>query len=240
MHDIEIVTHCWAGDHEVFAKMLYCQLMSLCHFPPKNTSVKVTVCFCREDRLVKVLLADFTLRKSAKVDIDGIALPLPSLGRRAIGRNMAALSTSASRFVWFTDCDHCFFDDVLDNLAEKSWPEGASMIYPQEIMIHRDHATGDALTSSTDFHQVPQMMLTDFKPMRYNRAIGGVQIVQASFARQHGYLNGHKRWQTPVSQPFACFRDDVAYRRFCRKHGPVLPVSLPGVYRIRHSTTTYQ
>ena len=114
------------------------------------------------------------------------------------------------------------------------------MIYPALIQIHRDHATGDAATVLVDQPKLISVNKAEFIPKHYNRAIGGVQIVQGDFARKHGYLNDSPEWQKPTETPFGDFKDDVAYRKFTSQFGPIVGVDFPGVFRIRHSSTTYQ
>jgi hypothetical protein len=164
---------------------------------------------------------------------------IQNLGRRCIGRNEAALGTR-SDYVWFTDVDYMFGAGCLDGLSSLKWPSGATMVFPRQIQILKDHATGDSWLR----HAVDQVgMLTisehDFVPHRFNRAVGGVQIVRGDFARKHGYLNVPE-WQKPTKRPFCNFKDDIAYREFCRKHGEIVAVDLPGVFRIRHTETAYK
>jgi len=170
-------------------------------------------------------------------------LSVAKLGRRCIGRNLAALSTDAD-LVWFTDCDHVFGDGCLDALVGMPWPSHfgtpASMVFPQTIQIHRDHATGDQAADKVKKANLHDIDPAEFVVKHYSVAIGGVQIVTGDFARKHGYLDGNLKWQRPAEKPFGDFRDDIAYRKHCQRFGPIVPIELPGLYRIRHSTTSYQ
>ena len=171
-------------------------------------------------------------------------MPVNKLGRRSIGRNLAAKWSKAD-IVWFTDVDHCFCNGIFSNLENLEWPEDTTMVYPKIIMIHKNHEIGDALlrTIKERIHYplpVPLLNVHNFIEKQYNRAIGGVQIVRGEFAYEHGYLDGEEKWQRPVKKPFGDFRDDIAYRNFCTKYGSIMSVDLPGVYRIRHTETTYQ
>ncbi len=230
---IEIVTHCWAGACPHFADALRLQLDSLARWRPDGVDVVPSVWFLESDHAVADVVERSTIRVTRFAEND-----VHRLGRRSIGRNFSAITTRAD-LVWFADCDLHFGAGCLEALARLEWPEGATMVYPRHAMISRDHATGDAQLARAgrgDLLLPPD----EFIPFRYPRAIGGVQIVRGDFAREHGYLNGVEKWQRPTETSFGDFRDDVAYRNYCRSLGRIVPVELPGLRRIRHSTTTYQ
>jgi len=250
---VEIVSHCYAAELPQYAAMLVYQVSSLVLHKPKHCQVCLSICVCGEDRhdspwwevvdpnVAKVF--PWVEKTLAKNDIfwKVCYLEKGGIGRRSIGRDRVALTSDAD-FVWFADVDQVFRNGVLDRLVEMPWPSGATMVYPREIKIHRDWITGDKRTSAVDLDD-PRLVdvdLTEFVPKRYRKAIGGVQIVRGDFAREHGYLNNDKRWQHPSEQPFGDFRDDLAYRRFCEMHGPIVGVDLPGLFRLRHTRTTYQ
>ena len=237
MKTIEIVTHCYAAELPHYAAGLCYQLSSLVNHPPATCLVVPTVVWCKGDEATAKVIGHFAgSHRLRHIRCDDAA----RVGRRAIGRNMAALSTWAD-LVWFADCDQCFGPGLLDRLAGLEWPEGASMIYPREIMIHRDWVTGDAaLAKLAGGPRLEDFDPAEFVPKRYGRAIGGVQIVRGDFAREHGYLRGDPAHQRPADRPFASFADDVAYRRHCEQFGPIVAVDLPGLFRIRHSRTTHQ
>lgn len=235
---IEIVTHCWAGKFEHYARCFQYQVSSLVLNPPQNCNVSLCLCYDPNDVVQKTLGKVRNWLDESKPGLAVLKLPIRQLGRRAIGRNIVAKQTPAD-LVWFTDCDHVFRDGVLDRLAEFEWPEGASMIYPKQIMIHRDHTTGDQAIARMNGSEPLDVDPSEFVPKRYNRAIGGVQIVRGEFAREYGYLDG-SRWQSPLHRDtFVSCRCDRAYRKFCKQHGPIVPIDLPGVYRIRHTQTTH-
>ena len=235
---VEIVTHAYAVEHRHYAAALCYQLSSLVLHPPKDCVVRTTVCYCDEDWAVKNVLKFFADHLDLR---HWIASDRYRLGRRCIGRSSVAGYTLAD-FVWFADVDQVWDGSCFDRLVAMPWPSGASMIYPKTIKIHRDHATGDAALAKVDLDN-PRLIDVDpseFIDKGYNRAIGGVQIVRGNFARQYGYLNGDPAWQQPAAKPFGDFRDDVAYRTFCWTKGPIVGVDLPGMLRLRHSTTSYQ
>ena len=238
MKNIDIVTHAWAGRYAHYAYALNYQLSSLVLHPSKHLSSMV-VCCNKDDRLVNDVLQFF----SDKLPLNVMAMELPELGRRSIGRNKAALSTSADA-VWFTDCDHVFHEGCLDHAANVLWPDWAPMVFANRIMIHRDWITGDAALAKAAHPCVVDINPSEFIEKKYNRAIGGVQIVQGDFAREHGYLRDNPRWQSPYTgiRGFDSCTCDKAYRRFISEQGPrnaVLPITPPGLYRLRHTQTTH-
>ncbi len=246
---IELVTHCWAKDNPHFAGALVLQLSSILIDQPKHCDVVMTICMNEDDENTVRVVRHFMKRQHSGFRIQALSMPTNQLGRRSIGRNYAALHSNAD-FVWFTDVDHCFCDGVLDRLVQLGWPSSkaddgsmlpASMIFPGEIQISKNWDLGDEATENV--WQQPKLKSidkVDFAPKKYNKAIGGVQIVRGSLAREYGYLNNEAKWQTPAEKPFASFADDIAYRDFCKGYGPIVKVSLPGVHRLRHNETSYE
>ncbi len=246
---IELVTHCWAKDNPHFAGALVLQLSSILIDQPKHCDVVMTVCMNEDDENTVRVVRHFMKRQHSGFRIHALSMPVGQLGRRSIGRNYAALHTTAD-YVWFTDVDHCFCDGILDRLVQMEWPFRrdiagdecpASMIFPGEIMISKNWDVGDEATE--DVWQQPKLKSIskeDFAPKRYNKAIGGVQIVRGNFAQSCGYLNNEVKWQTPAEKPFASFADDIAYRKACEKYGSIVKVGLPGVFRLRHGKTSYE
>jgi len=238
---IEIVTHCYAAELPHYADALCYQLSSLILHKPNTCDVRVTVCLDMADDRTWETVGWFLNRARPALDLKVLAMTRKSIGRRCIGRNSAARTTEAD-IVWFADCDQVYRDGCLDRLAGMEWPDGAAMIYPREIMISRDHATGQAaLGLLGDGPRLIDVDPGEFAAKRYRKAIGGVQIVQGDFAREHGYLDGDSKWQRPRTdgKPFADFRDDLAYRRYCQGRGEIVGVDLPGMYRIRHEQKTH-
>lgn len=236
MARIEIVSHCYAMRLPHYAAALAYQLTSLWDWRKWGVDVTVLACVCEKDRKACDVLQWF--RNETGLPICTLHLDEPDMSRRCIGRNHAAKTTTAD-IVWFADCDQAFLGGSLESLAGMKWPEGASMIYPKEIMIHKDHETGD-LALASDRPGLRRVDESEFVSKAYDRAIGGVQIVRGEFARAHGYLDGIPKWQRPKAVVLGDFKDDVAYRKFCLGHGSIVPVRLPGMHRIRHSRTSYQ
>lgn len=235
MPSVRIVTHCYAAELPHYAACLNYQLASIVLFPPARSEVAVTVFFALEDSLTN----DVVMFYKERMSLDAVSLPPPKLFRRSIGRNIGAQHNDED-FVWFTDCDHLFRSECLDTLANIEWPQSASICFPRQVMVHRDWTTGDMLTEQFTEPHLADIDPGQFVPKDYRRAIGPAQIVRGSFARKHGYLPNHPRWQKPNPKPFSDFRDDVNYRRECMKHGSMRGINLPGIYRIRHTRTTYQ
>ena len=238
MKTIEIVTHCWAGRYAHYAYALNYQLSSLVLHPSEHLS-KVTICCCNTDRLVDYVLQFFFDKLPLKI----IPMKLSMLGRRSIGRNMAALSTSAD-IIWHTDCDHIFHEGCLDYVATVAWPNWAPMIFARQIMIHQDWITGDVALAKSVRPCVIDIDPSEFVHKKYNRAIGGVQIVQGDYAREYGYLRDNPRWQSPYTglRGFDSCTCDKAYRRFIQErpeNNTIIPVNIPGLYRLRHTQTTH-
>jgi len=242
---VDIVSHCYAAELPQYAAMLVYQASSLVFYKPKVCKVRLVVCMW-DDREIDKNLYDTTTGKVVEqaknwMPCKVIRMARGKIGRRCIGRNRASLLTQAD-FVWFADVDQVFRDGILDRLVQMPWPKEASMVYPREIKIHRDWTTGDERALDID---LDNPLLTDIDPSEfvskiYRKAIGGVQIVRGDFARRYGYLSGETKWTRPTDKPFSDFRDDTAYRRRCSELGPIVPVDLPGLYRLRHTKTTYQ
>ena len=234
---IHIVTHCYAGELPQYAAALQYQLSSLEINRPR-VPVTVEICHTPEDVRTRDVVDWFVCNSHLLMILS--TFPPGCLFRRAIGRNIAALR-SHGELIWFADCDYVFGPGCLDGLW-RSWEslEGyASMVFSREILVNSDYATGDLYLAPK-----PTGLLSidpaEFAPKRYAKALGGVQIVPGSLARTHGYLDWHKRYQRPVERPFPDFCDDVAFKRFCQQQGPVVPVDVPQLYRIRHSAKTHK
>ena len=240
---IEICTHVYAGDLPQYAVFLRAQLSSLVLWKPQVRTV-ISVVYTSSDDLIYKVLKEF--QEPLKGVLSTLSINKSNLFRRAIGRNYVGLNTHAD-VIWYTDVDHVFGPGCLDE-AWKSWlmlcQNQCAMIYPDGLMIHADHKIGDDFWKSHtgDDQLLIRPNFSDFVRKTYRRPIGGVQIVDGNFSRKYGYLDKQKKWQTPISEkkPFPSFRDDVAFRHFCVANGGIRPVRLEGLYRLRHTATTYQ
>ncbi len=243
---IDIVSHCYAMKYEHYSAALDFQLSSFVFHPPKDCQVTATICYCPRDTLTQKVIDWFSLHTSLALRL--IHLDPSRLGRRAIGRNLAAKGTQAD-IVWFADVDQVYDEGCLDRLAAMEWADDTVMIYPKDIKIHRNHAIGDvalnrARSTWDGDHRIAvegeigyliEVDKNDFIDKHYSTAIGGVQIIKGFFARAYGYLDNHPKWQKPTDGSFAACKCDVAYRKFCKRLGKVVGVDLPGMYRLRHS-----
>jgi len=237
---IEIISHCLANERPHYAGALCYQLSSLLLDTPKMCTVKATIITTWDDELTQNTFTWFIKHTPIRARL--IVLHKTQCTRRSIGRNNAALSSTGD-IVWFADVDQVYRDRILDRLADTPWPPDSVMLFPKQIMIHKDHTTGQAATDKVN-HQpaVVDIDPGDFKPKIYHRAIGGVQIVQGDFTRRYGYLNNHSVWQKPheSGKQLKNFHDDRQYRGFCEKHGMIKGIDLPGMYRIRHTSSSYK
>lgn len=241
---IHIVTHCYAAELPQFAGFLKWQISSLVRHPCIQP-VRLTVCRAKLDKAVSEVMAwGAGVMRDAGVRLSVLELDPGSLFRRSIGRNLAALDTKES-ICWFTDVDHYFGEGCLDRLWEiwHAIEPTPAMVWPKEIQIHKNHAIGDeSWWEAMQCHDLaPEINPSQFSSKRYHRAIGGVQIVSGDFCRKLGYLNDHPKWQRPRGdgRPFRDFQDDVIFRRQAALVGDLVPIELPGLYRLRHTQTTY-
>jgi len=235
---LRIVTHCYARELPQYAAFLRHQMQALDRLADSDYHLPVVLSVCCTAFDVPTWKAVHEWMKSPgqkAFTLNIVCLPEGELWRRSIGRNKIALSCTED-FVWFADVDYLPTMEFIRGIHEE-FPSQAAMIYPNEIWIQKTHELGDQLASGERPHILWKL---DFERKHYSRAVGGVQIVRGELARKIGYLNNNEKWQRPVAEPFKSFRDDLAFRRECRKHGQVVGVDLPELYRLRHTKTTYQ
>lgn len=238
---IRIITHCYAKELPQYATFLHYQLSSLVLYKPE-VSVVIYVCCTLDDQRTVNVLRQFQ-QEHPQLDLRPLYMSPGQLFRRSIGRNVASL-TGTEALMWFTDVDHCFGAGCLDTLWDQ-WLQFDAMptlMYPGQIWICRDHATGDALIGDVQHGELKDVENIPFTVKKYNRAIGGIQIVNGDYIREYGYLHRVEKWQRPRTdhKPFGDFRDDIAFRKLCAEHGIVQRITLPHLYRLRHTATTYQ
>lgn len=234
---IEIITHSYASKLPQYATLLRYQLASITKWYP-IIKTRVTVCCCTNDTLVNNVVEEFSDYNDNFVT--RLFLDKGELFRRSIGRHQAIKYVdNRTEVVWYTDCDHVFGEGCIDKAYKKCISTGG-MVYPRHIKISGTHEIGDRQIEEGNRFQKPIIKTEDFVPKKYNRAIGGVFIIDADFVREHGYLPDTK-WQNPRTdgKPFGDFRDDVAFRKYVKKHSKITAVDLPNLYRIRHSIKTY-
>jgi hypothetical protein len=230
---IELVSHCWR-----YSRLLCYQLSSLLLHAPESCAVVMTV-FCTGEDEGTVRAMDFFESQSwpSSVSLKRWQLSREQLMRREIGRNLAALATEGD-WIWFTDCDYCFGGGALDALPAAVAGRSENLVYPRQIMISRTHELGDSTIQQLESGPaILDVQAEDYVPHIYRRAIGGVQIVRGSVARERGYLK-NSRIQRRTGREWQGFVGDVQFRRSLGTSG--VPIALPNVYRIRHSTNGYQ
>lgn len=221
---IEIVSHCWN-----YAHLLVYQLSSLANFPPQRTDVTMTVYFAPEDERTAELLRFIGAIELPRVRWNWQPLPPPYLFRRAIGRNRAALASSAD-WVWFTDCDLMFRDGCLDALAQQLQGRRDALVYPR-VERCTDLLADDDPRLRQDAPALADIDAADFTPREPGRATGPLQITHGDVARALGYCAPIAFYQQPAAA-WCKAHEDRAHRWLLQTQGT--PLDLPGVYRIRH------
>lgn len=224
--NIEVVSHCWN-----YAHLLAYQLSSLVLSPPGRIKVRMTVCYCVEDLDTVALLEYFAARVVPNVTWNWLPLRREELFRRAIGRNRAALATKAD-WVWFTDCDLVFHTGCLDALAGVLDGRSDALVFPREEHCTPMLVADDALLQAA-VHK-PRIVSIDaarFVTQNRSKATGPLQIVHGDMARRFGYCAALRCYQTPTDRWRKTY-EDRAFRWLLQTDGT--PVSLPGVYRIKH------
>lgn len=225
---LEIVTHCWNYDF-----LLAYQLSSLVNHPPEKLAVTMTVFYTPEDRGTAELLKYFGEKKIDRVRWNWQPLERSKLLRRSIGRNLAALETTAD-WVWFTDCDVIFHEGCLDRLAEALQGRRDPLVHPGEerctpLLPHSD----PMLTAAAGTPRVVEIDPSRFSVRRrLEQATGPMQITHGDVARSFGYCDALPPYQKPTDRWRKCY-EDRAFRWLLRTQGVALDV--PGVYRIRHA-----
>ena len=243
MKTVEIVSHCYAAEHQLFAAALGYQLSSLVIHRPKHCNVLVTVCMVNDASDTNT---SQMVHGMSQYMVDGLRgqacfLPKEQLWRRAIGRNVVAKMSTAD-YVWFADADYAFGEGCLDSLVEQfdAAAKDVVMVYPKTVRISVDHATGDRTLAKMSMPQLLDINQAEYVDKHHRFAIGGMQIVRGDFARTYGYLNDNEKFQRPVTTPFPDTNCDMAYRKYCAQYGGIVGIDLPEVYRLRHSVSSYR
>lgn len=223
---LEIVSHCWN-----YAHLLAYQLSSLVQNPPQALRVTMTVYYCQEDAATQRLLDFFGARQVNGIHWNWQPLPREQLFRRAIGRNHAALNTTAD-WIWFTDCDVLFPSGCLDgfNLAAQACQE--ALIHPAMERISAMLPDDDpALQAAAEAPRLvsPEGMAFADNPLR--KATGPMQIAHGDVARACGYCAVINFYQQPSARWRKTY-EDPAFRWLLGGKGRA--VQMPPPLRIRH------
>lgn len=222
--DLECVSHCWN-----YSRLLSYQLSSLVLTPPV-CQVQMTVCFSLSDADTVSVIEFFEHKTSRNVKIVGLSMTPEQLCRRAIGRNLAAKATKAG-LLWLCDGDQPFGKGCLDAVVEK-YDRTKLLCYPRYV-CKSTLEYGDSLIAAAERPAVRPVDPTQFTPVKFGRAIGGIQITTGDCAREKGYLPNHRRYQRPAAH-WVRTHDDPVYRRYLGE-GTGTPIDVPNVMRIRHS-----
>jgi hypothetical protein len=225
---LEIVSHCWQ-----YGRLLTYQLSSLMVQPPRQTDVTMTVFLTEEDRYTMEVVRYFCeLDKASNLRIRPWCLSREKLWQREIGRNMAALATTAD-WVWFTDCDYCFGADCLDRLAVAVAQATKPLVFPRHVLISRSHEEGDqAIEQASGGPRLLTIQPDDYVVSHCRRAIGGIQIANGEIVRRLGYCK-NSRSQHRLANHWMRTHSDRHFRVSLGTSGQ--GVNVPNVYRIRHS-----
>ncbi len=222
---IEIVSHCWKYSH-----LMAYQLSSYVINPPSNTRVIVTIYYSPEDRDARELLDFFEKIEVPNVKWNWREIDKSFLFRRAIGRNRAALNTTAD-WVWYADCDLIFASNVIDNVAEELKSCEARLAFPSHEYITPLLAQGDPRLREGIAPEIIDIDKGDFDRREINRAVGAFQLVRGDLLRSAGYCNSIRLFQTPSERWLKTYEDTV-FRWLIETDGERLNAG--GTYRIRH------
>lgn len=224
---LEIVSHCWNYHH-----LLAYQLSSLALHPPSDVSVRMTVFFATEDAGTTALLQYFGTMQIAGVEWNWQPLDRPRLMRRAIGRNLAARTTTAD-WIWFTDCDVVFQRGALDALGAALQGRRDVLVHPREEWITALLPEGDPMLHAAREPRIVEVDASRFSPRTLKEATGPLQITHGDVARACGYCHSLPVYQKPARR-WRKAHEDRAFRWLLRTKG--MPVEVPGVFRIRHQS----
>nr|WP_202797834.1 glycosyltransferase [Rheinheimera sp. A13L] len=156
-------------------------------------------------------------------------LPTPSLLRRAIGRNLAAKTTTAD-WIWFTDCDLLFQRGCFDSLAQQLQNRKDVIVFPKKLkatclLTKEDDLLRNLCTAEQSIAS------NQFVYRKYKKATGPIQIVHGDVARKSGYCDSLAVYQQPKSRWVKTY-EDRAFRWLMGTHGT--PVEIENLYLIRH------
>jgi len=224
--ELEIVSHCWQ-----YAHLLLYQISSLANYPPSACNVTYTLYYCEEDAHTVRLVDYFSKIKINQVTWNWQPLPREYLFRRAIGRNRAALQTSAD-WVWFTDCDTIFHRNCLDTLASQVTGKDERLVFPaHERITPLLESTSEMLAALQGSSLVTDIDTSQFEHNDITKAKGAFQIVHGDVCRALGYCNALSLFQSPTDRWRKTFEDPV-FRKLIRSEG--VAVEVQNLYRIRH------
>jgi hypothetical protein len=224
---LEIVSHCWR-----YSWLLTYQLSSLVLHPPEHLRVCMTVYFSPEDEPTRRVLDFFSTQLPPNVTWNWQPLEKERLFRRAIGRNQAALATTAD-WIWFTDCDQVFHRGCLDALARFLPGQTGALVYPRQVgctqLLDLEDPVFQAVAAGPALVDIDPAR---FAPVTHTRAVGALQILRGDVARSTGYCNAIRFYHEPLTHWQKTF-EDRTFRWLLGTQGE--PIELPGLFRIEHA-----
>jgi len=224
---VEIVSHCW-----MYSWLLTYQLSSLVLHPPSRLRVTMTVCHSPEDEQTLRVLRFFEAHHHSSLTWNWQPLPKERLFRRAIGRNQAALATTAD-WIWFTDCDQVFHRGCLDALAKVLPGCAGPLVFPRQVgctqLLDVDDPVFQAVSAGPALVDIDPARFT---PVTHTRAVGALQILRGDVARATGYCRHISFYQEPLSHWQKTY-EDRTFRWLLGTQGE--PIDVPGLYRIEHA-----
>lgn len=227
---LEIVSHCWNYSH-----FLIYQLSALVNYPPSELKLTYTLFYSAEDKATAQLVSEFSQYKVENVSWNFQALPTPELLRRAIGRNRAALNSTAD-WVWFTDCDIIFHENCLNSLAPILMERQEYLLYPHTLLATSLLADDDFIIArgrgASKNSRLLDINTTDLQPRHFTRATGPIQIMHGDVARKCGYCRHLKVYQKPTERWVKTY-EDRALRWVLGTQG--VAIDLPNLLVIRHA-----
>ena len=224
---LEIVAHCIH-----YSRVLSYQLSSLVLHPPvAPVHLTYTLCYSPADESTQRVVRFFDSSSMERIHWNWMPMRTEDVNGRAIGRNRAARASRAE-WIWFIDADFCLGPGCLSSWASLAAGQNAPLLFP-ELILGTTRARGEELIDAAAepaVRGIPSDCFYVRQPFR--RATGGVQITRGSVARERGYLPRSRRYQRP-SECWRITHEDVAFRKQLGTAG--VPISIPGVFRIRHS-----
>lgn len=227
MLHIEIVSHCWQ-----YSQLLAYQLGSLIQHPVNNATVTMTVFHTTEDVATVKLLEHAAERQIENIRWNWQTLTTEELFRRSIGRNLAALASTAD-WVWFTDCDMTFQQGCLDSLNTALQHRTDALVFPRKEAKTDVYTKDDLITqNSQDAAELLYVSPDLFTEHDIDRATGPLQITHGDVARANGYCRDVAFYQQPA-QRFQKATEDRLFRWLMGTQG--VPIDVSGVCRIQHA-----
>ena len=226
---LQLVVSCWR-----YWRSLTFHLSALAH-PVFECKVIATVAYCPEDdQTVRVLSFFDRYVRPPGIVFDFVPFARPRLMRRAIARNLAALTTSAD-WVIFTDVDYIYPGHVLDEMSKALLGARNALLFTPCIEQSTTHSHGELELARISCPGLYDLTPELYSPIPLTRPIGGSQIVRGETARRLGYVPAMSKYHRSSDRWRRTF-EDTAFRRACLADGLEI-IALPtlGIRRIRHA-----